>query len=94
MPATDTSITAYHETRSQRLIMCAQLEYLYREKGDMTDRDAATALGWHPSVVSARRNDLLSLIEEKGVKKDPTTHKTVKVWGVKRFQPEQKNLPF
>lgn len=75
-----TSISAYHKIGADREVMCKTLTDLYRAAGPLTDREAGRILDWHPSQVSARRNDLEGIVEF-GVKKDPITNKTGKMWG-------------
>lgn len=75
-----TSKLAYHAIGADREVMCTTLSTLYRGMGPLTDREAGRILDWHPSQVSARRNDLEGVVE-LGVKKDPITHKSGKVWG-------------
>ena len=81
MTATSTSIRAYHEIVSERGLMCDRLRALYSVHGPMTDREASRHLGWHPSEVSARRNDLEDVVLY-GLKKDPITGKSGRVHGL------------
>lgn len=82
MPVQSTSINTYHDTKSERSQRCEDLYDLYAKKGFMSDREAGQILGWYPSDVSARRNDLGMRVMQKGTKKDSVTHRTVMTWGL------------
>lgn len=81
MTTTETSVRAYRETVDSRASLCACLLALYKSHGPMTDREAGRHLGWHPSSVSARRNDLDGVVLF-GLKKDPITGKSGRVHGL------------
>lgn len=78
-----TSIDSYHSLSSKEAD-CQQLLHLYQHHGNLTDRLASDLLGWYPSQVAARRNDLIKQrqIVDKGTVRDSKTNKTVKVWGL------------
>lgn len=86
MTAALTSILAFKETVSEREIQAYKLMGLYLSVGAMSDREAANRMGWYPSQVSARRNDLMKLgkVVELGKKKDTDTGKLVNQYGALR----------
>lgn len=88
MAVTDTSIQAYHDLITRRLITPRARAVLkcLMEYGPMADFEIAAKLDWHPSQVSARRGDLVTE-DNTGVvvftgqyKQNPHTNKTVRVW--------------
>lgn len=64
-----------------------QLLTLYRERGALTDQDAADLLGVQRSTVNARRNDLIRLghVDEtpKGTKRNAVTGIRNSLWGLR-----------
>lgn len=78
---TDTSRAAYKEV--QATTAPAQRERLLElyQRASMTDREASALLGCPCSTISARRNELAE-VQHIGYLVDPTTHKTVRVWGL------------
>ena len=77
-----TSISAYHELHNKEI----DKELVYnaiKKFGKAYDRQIAKALGWEPSTVSARRNELIrdGLVESAGFAMS-ITRKVVKTWRV------------
>lgn len=86
MTVTLTSHLAFKETVSEREIQTLHLRRLYESVGVMSDREAGSRLGWYPSQVSARRNDLMKSgqVCELGRHRDPVTGKLVNLYGIQR----------
>jgi hypothetical protein len=95
MTVQSTSTTAYLETAESREILCKRLHRLYeRHVNGLTDREAGRLLNLHPSQVSARRNDLGSIVynRDEETRRDPFTRKSGKVWRLVTREPKQLQL--
>lgn len=88
----DTSREAFNSHKGDRLTMCVIMLGIYREHGDLTDKEFKLISGWEINQITARRNDLLNKrdwkgeaipdIENKGKKKNDK-NRTVIVWGLR-----------
>jgi predicted transcriptional regulator len=93
----DTSILAFHEIEAQGILGKNQKKVLSLliERGPLTNREIAAALGMEINGITPRIFELraLYLVEERGRKRDLQTKRLAIVWGATRKE-KQKSFDF